>query len=90
MMDADIACEPPQQDRKIVMRAAVQCGVLEFPVVAFGPVRFLELMLNIKKPDTGRRRDQRDWRLHQEKGTYSHQPHQAYDRKDDAKVGGDR
>ena len=79
MVDADIPCRPTQQDGKIVVRAAVQRGVLEIPAAILGPVRFRELMLNVEQPHAYRGCHQGDWRLHHEKGADPHQPQQARD-----------
>ena len=51
VVDADIAGEPAQHERQVVMRRAVQCGMLELPLFAFRPVRLLELVLDVEQPD---------------------------------------
>ena len=54
VVDADVGCEPAQQHRQIVMRAAVQSGVMQVPALVAFPRRLLKLVLHIEQPYAGR------------------------------------
>lgn len=67
VMDADIASEPPQHRRKIVMRGAMQRRLGKPPILARRPVGLLELVLHIKEPNAGCTCEQHDRKMDQEK-----------------------
>ena len=83
MMHADICSEPAQNDRKVVVRTAVQRGLVKVPRFIVRPKRVLELVLDIEQPDAERGADQHDRQMHQEEWTKADRPNR--DSRDEAK-----
>lgn len=52
MMGADICSKPPQNDRKIVVRAAMQGSFMDVPFLFSVPNRVFELVLHVRQPHT--------------------------------------
>lgn len=68
MVHADIGGEPAQQSRQIVMRAAVQGGVVEVPRLVVVPGGAFELVLHVEQPDADRGGQHDDRQMHQQEG----------------------
>ena len=77
MVDADIAGEPAQRQRQVVMRGAVQCGRRKLPVIALRPVGLLELVLDIEQPDADGAGNQHGRQLHRQEQRRATQPERA-------------
>ena len=52
VMKPDVAREPAKDGRKPVIRTALRCGPDQVPVCIAGPVNILELVLDVKEPQT--------------------------------------
>ena len=50
VMHAYVGSEPAQNNRQVVVRASVECGLNEVPIPAFGPRRVFELVLDKEQP----------------------------------------
>src|ERR1700730_11550383 len=61
MVHADVGREPPQDGRKVVMRAAVERRLVQAQGLVWGPESVLELVLNVEKPYPDRGREQLDF-----------------------------
>src|SRR4051812_34767545 len=77
MVHSDIGAEPAQDARQVIMRAAVQPGVVTIPTLVTSPKGVLELMLDIEQPDANRSGKKRDRQLHQQEWTGTEQPDHA-------------
>ena len=74
VVDTDVGCEPAQQHRQIIMRAAVQSGVMQVPALVVLPRRLLKLMLHIEQPYTGRGGEQHDRKMHEQERLNTDEP----------------
>jgi len=74
VMHADIASEPGQDARQLIVRAAVKRGFVKAPIAVVRPKRVLELMLDIEEPHRDRAADRHDRRLHEKEGPEANQP----------------
>ena len=63
MMEADVAGEPLENFRQFIKRAAAQCGSHIIPLALSFPINPLELVLNVKEPDTSRTRHHQNSKL---------------------------
>src|SRR6478609_2620428 len=52
VVDADIGGKPSQDARQVIVRAALQSGLMKAPAFVMGPERILELVLDIEQPHT--------------------------------------
>ena len=55
VMDADVGGEPAENARQLIIRAAMQCGLVQGPCRLIRPVGVLELVLDVEQPDPYRR-----------------------------------
>jgi len=85
VVDADICREPSQDTRQLIVRAAVQRSVVKIPGLVVGPVRVLELVLDVEQPDTNRRRQNNDRQMHKQERPIADQ----LDHRDDENREGD-
>src|SRR5689334_13556043 len=90
MMHADIRGEPAQNCGQVIMRTAMQSGIMQVPDRSLGPPCLLELMLNEKKPNANGSCEQRDRHMHKEKRPDTDQPHHRDDYERNDRVGGHR
>lgn len=65
VVHADVGREPPQDGRKVEMRAAVERRFVQAPGLVLGPESVLELVLNVE-PDPDRDREQRHRQMHEQ------------------------
>ena len=63
---ADVAAEPVQDRRQIVVGTALDRRTLDAPVIAAGPVGVLELVLHVKEPDARCSRQEKYRQVHQQ------------------------
>src|SRR5947209_2490823 len=68
VVDADVRREPSQDSRQLVMGAAVQRSVVKIPGLLMRPVCVLELVLDVKQPDTDRGRQNDDRQMYEQEG----------------------
>ena len=87
MMNADIGGEPAQDAGQHIIRAAVQRGLVQIPVLVVGPHGVLELVLDVEQPHADRGRQQHDRQMHQQERSDADQPHQRGDDDRDRQVG---
>ena len=87
MVDADIGGEPADDAGKVIVRAAVKGGVVEFPFALARPIGVFELVLDEEQPHAGRRREQEGRNVDQQDRPDPEQQHQADDHRRDAHVG---
>ena len=56
VVDADVRAKPLQYGWQNIVRAAVQCCIMQIPIFLVVPVRFFKLVLNVEQPYTSSRR----------------------------------
>ena len=76
VVDPDVGGEPAEHAREFVMRAAVERGLMQIPVLGTRPVRLLELMLHVEQPNARRRREEHDGDMDQQERNGSDKPDQ--------------
>ena len=74
MVEADVAGEPLQDPRQLVVRAALKRRGGVVPILIALPVRVFELVLNVKKPYAAGARHHQHHRLQQQIGAETEQP----------------
>ena len=74
MVYTDIGGKPAHHDGQVVVRAAVQGGLVQCPVPVFGPNRLFELVLDVEQPHADRGCQQDDWDLYEQKRADADQP----------------
>ena len=87
VVHADVGRKPAQEGRQIVMRAAMQCGVLGIPFAVARPDRVLELVLHVEQPDADRCGHQQRGQVHQQESLDADQPDQPAGHQRDGEVG---
>jgi hypothetical protein len=63
VVNANIGSEPAHDNWQVVVRAAMQCGLLQVPSAVLFPKRILELVLDVEQPNSNRCGKQRDWQM---------------------------
>jgi hypothetical protein len=71
VVNANIGGQPAQDNWQVVVRAAMQCGLVQFPSVVFCPNRILELVLDVEQPNSNRCSKQCDRQMHEHEGADS-------------------
>src|SRR5688500_11417006 len=74
VMKADVARQPLQHLRQLVVGAAAQCGRRVVPVVAAFPINAIELMLHVEQPESDAAGDRHRDRLHEQIGHDTEDP----------------
>ena len=84
-MHPDIAGEPGDGRRQLVVRTPVKCSFVKAPIAVVRPKRVLELMLDLEEPHRDRAANHHDRTLHEKEGPKAdqpdHQPRQPRDRR---------
>ena len=89
VVEADVAAEPLQNRRKLVIRAALQPGFEEVPVFVPLPEGAREVVLHIEQPDADRRGNRQDRDLYQQHSLPAYQPGQGGQQAGQRQVGVD-
>src|SRR5262245_10238589 len=79
VVDADIGCEPAQQQGQIIMRAAIQSGLMQVPALVALPRRLLKLMLHVEQPYAGRGGEQYDRKMNEQERLNADEPRESSD-----------
>src|SRR3954452_1286676 len=74
---ADVRREPSENARKIVVGTAMKRRLMHVPRPVPGPIRLLELMLNVEQPDARGCRQQEHRQVNQEEWTHAAPPTSA-------------
>ena len=64
----------------------MQRSFVKAPGLVMGPGGVLELVLDIEQPDADRRRQNRDWQVHQQERPEAYQPDHRGDKNRDGSV----
>lgn len=74
VVDADVGGQPAQHRGQVVVRAAIERGLVQLPVLRLVPMRRLELVLDIEQPHADRGGDERGGQEHEEKRVEADKP----------------
>jgi hypothetical protein len=89
VMDADIRGEPADYRGKVVVRTAVQGGIVPVPRLVFFPCRMLELVLHKEEPHADRRCDQHDRYMHKQERLKADEPDRKAGEERNPQIGAD-
>src|ERR1700740_2302507 len=79
VVDADIGCEPAQQQGQIVMRTAIESGLMQVPALSVLPCRLLKLMLHVEQPYADRPSEQHDRKMNEQERLHADKPRESSD-----------